>query len=72
MEGSVGEFSKELFPLMDDQEPPYEEYIDWLQFAFTGDTKGQYSLPANTAFSLTSPVEGEPMFLLELESLQTL
>ena len=35
LEGSVGEFSKELFPLLAGREPFFEEALDWLQFAFT-------------------------------------
>ena len=45
LEGSVGAFPKELFPLPDDQEPSYEESLYWLQFAFTDDSKGQYVVP---------------------------
>ena len=40
LEGSIREFSKQLFPFLANQEPLYEEALDWLQFAFTGDTKG--------------------------------
>ena len=48
LEGSVSAFSKELFPLLDNREPPYEEALYWPQFAFTGNTKGQYVAPAYT------------------------
>ena len=72
LEGSVSEFSKILFPFLDDQDPPYEEVLNWLWFAFTCDPKGQYVAPANTYFSFVSPVEGEPLFLPALERLQTL
>ena len=54
------------------QEPPYEEALDWLQFAFTGDTKGQYVAPSHTTFAFASPLEGGALFLLALERLQTL
>ena len=72
LEGSVGEFSKELFPLLAGQEPSFEEALEWLQFASTGDAKGQYAAPAHTDFSFLSPVEGEALFLPALERLQTL
>ena len=39
LEGSVGEFSKQLFPLLAGREPSYEEALYWLQFASTGDKK---------------------------------
>ena len=72
LEGSVGEFSKELFPLLAGREPSFEEALEWLQFAFMGDAKGQYAAPAHTNFSFSSPVEGEAQFLPALERLQTL
>ena len=37
-----------------------------------GDTKVQNAAPAHTAFSFSSPVEGEPLFILERERLQAL
>ena len=72
LEGSVGKFSKILFPLLADLEPHYEEALDWLQFSFTGDPKGQYMAHTNTDFYYTSPVEGEPLILPALKLLQTL
>ena len=69
MEGSVRAFSKELFPILANQESPYEKALDWLQFAFTGDPKGQYVAPSKTNFSFALPVEGEPLFLPALERL---
>ena len=64
LEGSVGKFSKELFPLLVGREPSYEEDLDWLQV--------QFAAPAHTTFSFSSPVEGEALFLPALERLQTL
>ena len=72
VEGSVGEFSKIFFPLLPDQEPHYEEALNWLKFAITGDPKDQYVAPVNDTLSYTTPVEGEPLFLAALERLQTL
>ena len=72
MEGSFSAFSKELFPFLASWEPPQKEALDWIQFAFTGDAKGQYAAPANSAFYLVSPVEGGPQFLPVTERLQTL
>ena len=71
LEGSVSAFKKQLFHVLVDQEPPYEEALDWLHFDFTGDTKGQYAAPAHTKFYLLSSMEGEPLFLPALERLQT-
>ena len=72
LEWSVGEFSNQLFPLLAGREPLYKEALDWLQFAFTGDTKFQYAAPSDITFSFLSPVEGGPLFLPALERLQTL
>ena len=37
--------------MMSNREPSYEEALNWIQSAFTVDTKGQYVAPENTAFS---------------------
>ena len=63
LEGSVRTFSKELLPMMSNREPSYEEALNWIQSAFTGDTKGQYAAQANTAFHYFSPMEVVPLFL---------
>ena len=70
IEGSAEEFSRELSPLLDSLEHPYKEDLNWLQFAYMGDSKGAYMALANMAFSFASLVEGEPLFALE--HLQTL
>ena len=57
---------------MTSQETPYKDFIDWLQFAYTRDTKGGYVAPANTDFYFVSPVEGEALFIPSLECLWTL
>ena len=72
LEGSVGDFSKQIFLVLANQEPLYKEALDWLQFPFTGGTKDQYTAPAHTTFYFSSPIEGEPLFLLALELPQTL
>ena len=54
------------------QEPPYEDAINWLQFAYTGDSKGCYVAPENTDFTFALPVEGEVLLLPALEHPQTL
>ena len=72
MEGSIGEFSKQLFPLLAGQESSFEEAPDWLQFTFLGHSKGQYAASAHNNFSFSSPVEGEALFLPALERLQAL
>ena len=58
--------------MLANQEPPYKEDLDWLQFAFIGNTKSQYVAPYNTTFSFMLPVEEEPLFIPALERLQTL
>ena len=37
-----------------------------------GDAKGQYAAEANSTVYLSSPVKGDPLFLPEIEHLQTL
>ena len=54
------------------REPPYEDALNWLQFAYTRDAQGGYRAPAYTAFLFVLPVEGGAMFLPALERLQTL
>ena len=64
--------SKVMFPLLTGRAPAYDKVLEWFQFAFTGDPKGQYMAPANTSFSFESPVKGGPLFLTALERLQNL
>ena len=59
LEGSIGDFSKQLFPLLVYREPSYKEAIDWIQFTFTGDTKRQYAAPAHTTFSFSQWGSGD-------------
>ena len=40
--------SQELFPLLTGQAPPFEEALNWLQFAYTADRMGAYVVPAST------------------------
>ena len=58
--------------MLTNREPHYKKALNWLHFSFTGDPKGHYVAPANTKFSFASPVEGEPLFSIELDRLQTL
>ena len=66
------EFSRQLLYRLVIQEPPYEDALKFLQFAYMGDSKGTCMAPSNTAFSLISLVEGEALFLPALERLWTL
>ena len=65
----MAEFLRELFLNMASREPPYKDALNWLQFAYNGDTQGGYRAPAKTAFLFVSPVEGGALFLPDLERL---
>ena len=43
--------SKGLFTILTVQEPPFEEALDWLQFAYTADRAGAYVAPASTVLN---------------------
>ena len=39
--------SKSLSPLLTGQDPPFEEALNWLQFAYTADRAGDYVAPVS-------------------------
>ena len=51
-----------LFPILVNQAPPFEETLNWLQFAYTADRIGAYVAPASTVFVLSAVLEGDPIF----------
>ena len=53
-------------------EPSYKDDLDWLQFAYTGYTKGVYMAPPKTAFSFAMTAEGEALFLPVLKRFRNL
>ena len=63
-EGPLNVFkaSKGLFPLLTGREPPFEETLDWLQFAYTADRAGAYVAPASTVLVRSAVAEGVELF----------
>ena len=59
---NVFEASTGLFPLITSQEPPFEESLDWLQFAHTADQVGAYVAPASTVLAQSAVAEGDELF----------
>ena len=43
--------SKGLFTHLNGQEPPFEEALDWLKFAYTAYRAGAYVVPASTVLN---------------------
>ena len=52
------------------QEPPFEEALDWLQFAYTADRAKAYVAPASTVFVQSAVLEGGDLFLALLAHLR--
>ena len=61
-----------MFPRLTGQEPPFEEALNWLQFAYTVDRAGAYVVPASTALTQSAVVEGEKLFTSILYNLRRL
>ena len=59
-----------LFPLQAGWAPPYEEALDWFQFAYAGDWVGGYVDPASTVLVQSVVMEGGPLFSTTLMHLQ--
>ena len=59
---NVFKASTGLFPLLTGQDPPFEEALDWLQFANTVDRAGAYVVPASTVLSQSAIAEGGELF----------
>ena len=56
------EASTGLFPLLTSRELPFEEALDWLQFAYTADRAGDYGAPASTVLAHFAVAEGVNSF----------
>ena len=69
---NIAEASQTIPPLLSGRAPPYEEALEWLQFAYTGDRSGTYVAPYLNGVTFYTPEEGEPLFALALQQLCTL
>ena len=59
---NVFEALKGLSPLLNGREPPFEEVLEWLQFAYTADRAGAYVAPASTLPAQSVVAEGDELF----------
>ena len=66
------EASTGLFPLLTSRELPFEEALDWLQFAYTADRAGDYGAPASTVLAHFAVAEGGELFPALLAHLRRL
>ena len=64
--------SKILSPSLTGQETSYEEALDWFQFSYMGDNKGEYVAPEKTVIYFSLSVERGPLFSPNLARLRTL
>ena len=60
---NIAEASQMRFPLFDSRAPPFEETLDWLQFAYTADLTGAYVAPVSMVLVQCAVLEGDPLFL---------
>ena len=51
-----------LFPIVVGWVPPFEETLNWLQFAYTTDRTGSYVAPASPVLVLSAVLEGDTLF----------
>ena len=58
---NITEDSQTSFPLLDGWAPPYEEALDLLHFAYTGDRTGDYMVNASTIIIQSVVSEGGPI-----------
>ena len=59
---NIAKASQMMSPLLDVWEPPFEETLDWIRFAYTADRTGVYVAPVPTVFSQPAVSEGDPLF----------
>ena len=59
---NIAEVDQLLFPILVGWVPPFEETIDWIQFAYTADRTGAYVAPASTVLVPSAVSEGDPLF----------
>ena len=67
---NIFEASKGLFYLLTSREPPFEEDLDWLQFAYTADRAGAYVAPESTVLAQSTVAEVDELFLALLAHLR--
>ena len=59
---NIAEVGQLLFTILVGQVPPFEETLNWLQFAYTADKTGAYVSPASTFLVLSALLKGVPLF----------
>ena len=59
---TIAEVGQLLFPILVGWVPPFEETINWIQFAYTSYRTGAYASPASTVLVLSAVLEGYPIF----------
>ena len=59
---NIAEVRQVLFPLLAGWAPPFEEALDWIQFAYTADRMGAYVAPASTVLVPSVSSKGDPLF----------
>ena len=69
---NVLEALKGLLPLITGREPPFEEALDFLQFAYTADREGGFVEPAYTVLAQSEVADGGELFLAFLAHLRRL
>ena len=69
---NVFEASTGLSPLLTGREPPLEEALDWLQFAYTADRASAYVAPASMILAQSAVAEGGELFPALLAHLRRL
>ena len=59
---NIAEVGQLLFPILVGWAPPFEETLDWLQFAYTADMTGAYVAPETTILAPSAVSEEDPLF----------
>ena len=54
MDSNISQSSHLHFPLLVSWASPFEENLEWLQFAYTADSTGAYLLPTSTVLVLSA------------------
>ena len=63
VESNIAQASQLLFLLLASRTPPFEETLDWLQFAYTADRTGAYVAPVSTVLVPSAVLKEDPLFL---------
>ena len=61
---NIAATSKEISPLLTGPAPPFEEALDWLQFAYVTDGTGGCVAPLSTFLVKYAVVEGGELFTI--------